>query len=279
MYQPLIINFTPTGMIPTKKESPYVPISSNEIVEQVHEANELGITMVHLHARDSSGLPSHRKSDFTNIVEGVRKFCPELVLGVSLSGRNVTDIAKRAEPLELYPDMGSLTLGSLNFPKSASVNSPETILSLLDHMENFGVNPELEVFDMGMVNYAKFLIKKEKLRGLQYFNILLGNLFNQQADMAQAGLLLKELPENCVWSMAGIGAEQLKANTWAITQGGGVRVGLEDNLWFNSSRTKLASNIDLIKRIHEIADIFERPVMAPKYLGEMGFYNSKRINK
>lgn len=275
MRHELIINFTPTGMIPTKRDNKHVPISPAEIVEQVHRANELGITLVHLHARDSEGAPSHRASDYAPIIEGVRKHCPELVIGLSLSGRNVKELHRRAEPLELNPDMGSLTLGSLNFSKTASTNSPDVILGLLGLMKDRGVNPELEVFDMGMVNYANYLIQQGLLRSPLYFNILLGNLFSQQADLAQAGLLLKELPEGALWSFAGIGRDQLKANTWAISSGGGVRVGLEDNIWFDSSRTKLASNIDLLKRVHDLASIFERPVMSSKVFGEMGFYNSK----
>ncbi|HPR33674.1 MAG TPA: 3-keto-5-aminohexanoate cleavage protein, partial [Prolixibacteraceae bacterium] len=71
----LIINFTPTGMVPMKSDTPYVPVHPQEIIEQVHEAFETGITLVHLHARDETGLPDYRKSVYSKIFEGIRKHC------------------------------------------------------------------------------------------------------------------------------------------------------------------------------------------------------------
>ena len=89
MSKPLIINFTPTGMIPTKEMTPHVPVQVNEIVEDVHEAWETGISMVHLHARDAqTGTPTYLREIYADIIGGIRKFAPELVVCVSLSGRN-----------------------------------------------------------------------------------------------------------------------------------------------------------------------------------------------
>jgi 3-keto-5-aminohexanoate cleavage enzyme len=125
----LIVNFTPTGMIPTREMTPHVPISVAEIVEDVHRAYEVGITMAHLHARDgATGKPAYTAEIYGNLISGIRKFAPDLVLAVSLSGRDVPEFEKRAAPLELEgklkPDMGSLTLSSLNFNRDASINSP-----------------------------------------------------------------------------------------------------------------------------------------------------------
>ncbi|MBC7884061.1 MAG: 3-keto-5-aminohexanoate cleavage protein, partial [Saprospiraceae bacterium] len=139
----LIINFTPTGMIPTKEMSPYVPISSDEIINDVLQANELGITIVHLHARDENGLPTYKISEYRKILDKIREYAPELVLCVSLSGRNFNEFSKRSEVLNLLPDMGSLTLSSLNFPKAASVNDPDMIQNLAGRMMELGVKPEL----------------------------------------------------------------------------------------------------------------------------------------
>ena len=88
----LIINFTPTGMIPTKEMTPHVPISINEIIEDVHEAIELGITMVHLHARNEiSGKPDFKKELYGKLIEGIRKYSKELIICVSLSGRGIKE--------------------------------------------------------------------------------------------------------------------------------------------------------------------------------------------
>jgi len=107
---PLIINFTPTGMIPRKEQTPHVPVSTDEIIEEVHKADELGITMVHLHARNNDGNPTYKADVYDKILSGLRKHCPDLVLCVSLSGRDFPEIEKRSEVLQLKPDMGSLTL-------------------------------------------------------------------------------------------------------------------------------------------------------------------------
>jgi 3-keto-5-aminohexanoate cleavage enzyme len=129
-------------------------------------------------------------------------------------------------------------------------------------MLSLGIVPELEAFDAGMINYARYLIKRELLEPPYYFNLLLGNIACAQADILHTGLMIRDLPENSIWSLAGIGDDQLKMNSVAIAIGGGVRVGLEDNIWFDSARTKLATNADLIKRIHVIADANGRKVMS-----------------
>jgi uncharacterized protein (DUF849 family) len=176
-----ILNFTPTGMIPTRQMTHKVPLSPEEIVEQVLEVAELGVNMVHLHARDpETGLPTYRKEVYAKIIDGIRKHNKELVLCVSTSGRNFTEFEQRSEVLELNedlkPDFGSLTLSSLNFNKQASVNEPQMIKDLAKKMMDNEMRPELEAFDLGMINYAKYLIRKELIKPPYYFNLILGNI-------------------------------------------------------------------------------------------------------
>jgi 3-keto-5-aminohexanoate cleavage enzyme len=272
----LIINFTPTGMIPTHDMTPHVPIQPNEIIEQVHEAAEIGITLAHLHARDAQGEPTWKKEVYGQILDGIRRFCPDLVLCISLSGRNFNTFEKRSESLELYPDMGSLTLSSLNFSKQASVNSPEMIQKLADRMADFGVHPELEVFDLGMIHYGQFLINKGFLKPPFYWNIIAGNIAGLQADLMELGMAVKQLPSDSHWAFGGIGKQQLSANMLAIASNGGVRVGLEDNIFYDNERKVKATNADLVRRIHVLANLTERPVMSAAEFGGLGFYNSKR---
>jgi uncharacterized protein (DUF849 family) len=265
----LIINFTPTGMIPTKSMTPHVPVSVSEIVEDVHQASSLGITMVHLHARDPiTGVPTFKKEIYGKIVEGIRKYAPYLVICLSLSGRDFSELEKRSDPLflegNLKPDMGSLTLSSLNFNKTASMNSPDMIRDLAALMKEKGIVPELEAFDIGMINYAKYLIKKELLQPPYYFNLLFGNIACSQTNLLHTGVMINDLPPNSFWSLAGIGVDQLKMNSLSIAIGGGVRVGLEDNIWYDTQRTVLATNTNLIKRIHTIANANGREIMSPQ---------------
>jgi uncharacterized protein (DUF849 family) len=264
----VIINFTPTGMIPTKEMTPHVPISVNEIVEDVHEATEIGITMVHLHARDQrTGEPTYKAAVYRDIIEGIREFSEDLVVCVSLSGRNFKEFEKRAEPLQLdgklKPDMGSLTLSSVNFNHQASVNSPDMIQSLALEMQRRSILAELEAFDGGMINYSKYLEKKGLLEPPHYFNLLLGNISCAQADLLHLGVMVRDLPPKSYWSVAGIGNSQLMMNSTAIAIGAGVRVGIEDNIWYDFNRTKFARNADLIRRIHLLAEANQRKVMPP----------------
>jgi len=270
----LIINFTPTGMLPTKKMTPHVPVNVSEIVEDVHEALEIGITLVHLHARDEyTGEPTYKAEIYRDIIEGIRKFSKDLVLCVSLSGRTFNEFEKRAEPLQLEgdlkPDMGSLTLSSVNFNHQASVNPPDMIQSLAQEMKRRGILAELEAFDAGMINYAKYLEKKGLIEPPHYFNLLLGNIACAQPDLLHLGVMVRDLPPESYWSVAGIGNAQLMTNSIAIASGGGVRVGLEDNIWYDLNRTKLARNADLIRRIHNLVEVNEREVMTSNEFREL----------
>jgi uncharacterized protein (DUF849 family) len=255
-------------MIPTKEMTSHVPVTPNEIIDNVREAVELGVNMVHLHARNlSTGEPTYEKEIYAEIISGIRAFSKELIICVSTSGRNWSDFERRSEVLELdgiyKPDFASLTLSSLNFSTQASLNSPEMIKMLVKKMQKNNIRPELEVFDLGMINYAKYLINKGLINSPFYFNILTGNIAGVQSNLLAIGLMVNELPPGSFWSAGGIGNAQLKTNMLSLLSGGGVRIGLEDNIWFNNSRTQLASNLDLLKRILEFAKMIEREPLSP----------------
>lgn len=239
--------------------TPHVPIDPAEVIEDVLNASELGVNMVHLHARQpDTGEPDYRKEVYAEIIHGIRKRNKKLVLTVSTSGRQFSEFEKRSDVLdlegELKPDFASLTLSSLNFNKVASINSPEMIQALARKMLSRNIRPELEAFDIGMINYAKYLIRKRLLIKPYYFNLILGNIACAQANMLNLGLMIKELPPGAIWSVGGIGKYQLPMNAMAIIAGGGVRVGLEDNIWWDENRTHLATNCELIARVLRIAE-------------------------
>ena len=221
-----IINFCPNGMVPTKDITPHVPVSPQEIIEQTHQAYEVGITIVHLHARELDGTPTYKSSVFREIFEGVRKHCPDLVICGTTSGRNWPEFEKRSEVIELKPDMCSLTLSSLNFAKQASINSPDIIVRLAEKMKDFGVVPELECFDLGMINYGLYLINKKIVEGPFYWNLLFGNIAGFQANYSQIGTAVGEIPKDHFIALAGLRNDQLKVNASAIAMGYGARVGI-----------------------------------------------------
>ena len=271
----VIINFCPTGMVPTKKLTPYVPVSATEIIEQTHEAWELGITIVHLHARYPNEQPAWEPELYREIIEGIRQHCKELVICTSTSGRDFSEFEKRSAVIELKPDMCSLTLSSLNFMHQASVNSPDTIVRLAEKMKLFGVAPELECFDPGMINYGLHLIKKNVIEGPNYYwNLLFGNISGMQANALAMGAACAPLSgtENYI-AFGGLGEDQLKANMCAIALGFGVRVGIEDNIWWNKPGKIPCTNKRLIQRIHTLIEVAGAELMPSAAFGNLGFYN------
>ncbi len=220
----LIINFTPTGMIPTKTMTPHVPLSPEEIASDVLEGRQYGISMVHLHARDESGEPTYKKEVYARIIEKIRETDDGLIICVSTSGRNWSEFDKRSECLELTgdlkPDMASLTLSSLNFNQQASINSPQMIQDLARKMGDLGIKPELEAFDLGMINYALYLNRKSLIAPPYYFNLILGNIACAQATVFNLGLLTNALPEDSLWSAAGVGDAQFTMNMLGMFGGG-----------------------------------------------------------
>ena len=147
------------------------------------------------------------------------------------------------------PDMGSLTMGSLNFPKQASINDPEMISNLATAMRDRGIVPEIECFETGMIQATKILIKRGILVKPFYINMLFGSIFSAPATLFDLTHMVKSLPPSVQWGAAGIGKFQLKMNFASVLMGGHVRVGLEDNIWFNEDARDLATNPRLVERV------------------------------
>lgn len=266
-----IINFTPTGTQTTRDNS-LAPLLPNEIIEEIHNAHEVGISIVHLHARDENTLKNtYKKEVYQKIIEGVKKHCPELLICVSLTGRNFPELEQRAEVLQLYPDMGSLTMSSLNFPSGASLNQPEMILSLIEEMNKHGVQPEIECFDTGMLNYTNYLISKNRLNPPYHINVILGNIYNGQCDFGTLSTIKSNLPTNSYVCLGGIGSQQLKSTTYGLLDFDGIRIGLEDNLYFKDKEK--TTNIELLKRAHRIMNELDMTHYTSYELRKKGYGN------
>ncbi len=266
-YPPLLINVCLTGMVPTRDLTAHVPVTPEEIVADALRVYDAGARAVHIHARDDQGKPTWKAAVYEQIVAGIRRERPDLICCVSTSGRNWSEIERRAEVLSLTglakPDLASLTLGSMNFPTGPSVNSLDTIFRLAETMQANGIRPELEVFDVGMVGTAKLLERKGIVGGRKYFNLLLGNLGTIPATVGNLAMLVAALPDDSVWAAAGMGVFQLPMNVTAIAAGGGVRVGIEDSLHYDQGKTHLATNGELVRRVVRIAEELERSVATP----------------
>ncbi len=211
-------------------------------------------------------------TDAAAFIRAVRAAAPEVVVCITTSGRIDPGLSGRLQVLELEgdarPEMASLTLGSLNFPKQPSISAPETIEGLARRMGERAIVPEWEIFDFGMLDYGHYLRERDLLGGPVYANILLGSLGTLAATPLNLALMVERLPTGATWAATGIGRYQFAMNRLAIAMGGGVRVGLEDNIWFDDARTDPASNPRLVERLVRIARAMGREPATPDQVRE-----------
>lgn len=272
-----IIHFTPTGIIPTNGNTPHVPVSVKEIVNEVLDARKFGVSVIHLQALDEEGNPSWKKETYKEIIDGIRTVDgytnDSLIICVPTGGNNSSSFESRSESLDLKgaskPDMGSLMLNSPNLPDPASINSPEMIQKLAVRMKANNIKPVLEIYNIDSINFAKYLYKNGLIKPPFYFSAIFGNIPYISSEMLEAGNLIKHLPEDSYWSFGGIGNAQLKMNTMAILNGGGIQIGLGDNIYFDNDHRHLASNKDLLDRINEIATLLDSAPFTPAEVRKM----------
>ena len=272
MADELVINLAPTGMVPTAADSPHVPLTPSAVAADVRRCVDLGVAIVHLHPRDAAGIPTQDPAIAAEFIRAIRAVAPDVIVGITTSGRLQPELADRAAVLDLAgadrPEIASLTLGSLNFPRQASVNAPATIRGLAERMAERGIVPEWELFDAGMLDFAAYLRAHGLLGDPVYANILLGSLGTLAATPFNLALMVERLPAGALWSGAGIGRYQFHVNRLAIAMGGGVRVGLEDNLWFDDARAELATNARLVERVVAMGRAMGREPASPAQIRE-----------
>lgn len=256
---PFIVNACLTGMVARKEHNPHVPMTPKEIAEDVEACVELGASIVHVHARDDDGNPDWRPGPYSEILAAIRSVSEDVIVCVSTSGREVNDVERRAACMdaEPRPDMGSLTLGSINFLHEGVINSPSTVRELAQRMAERNIQPELEIFDIGMARTAKRLIADGTLEPPVYANVLLGNVATAGTSPSDLAALLAHLPEEVTWCCAGVAGAQRKANAMGLIFGDGVRVGLEDNLYLDADRTP-ATNPALVERVVQLGRLLGR---------------------
>jgi len=257
----LIITVAPTGSLPTKKVTPYVPITPEEIVQTAVACEAAGAAVIHIHARNPvDESPSTDFAIFEEIYVGIKEKT-RLVTQISTGGRAGMSYEARNERLRLKPEMASLTTGSVNFPNSVYENSPQLIDALAADMKRLAIKPEMEIFDTSMINNATTLISKGLAAPPLHFDFVMGLRGAIPATVENLVHLKNTIPLYATWTVAGIGATQLPMNTHAILMGGHVRVGLEDNVFF--SKGELTTNERLVERMVRIAGILGREIATP----------------
>jgi 3-keto-5-aminohexanoate cleavage enzyme len=243
----LIITVALTGNVPTKKMNPNVPISPDEIADDVRRCAEAGASLFHIHARNDDQKPTLNTEVFKKIVRKIKKTCPEVIIQLSTGARAGKDWEERANPVRLLPEMASFTTGSNNLPGIIYENSPQFIEYLAGVFKETKVKPEIEVFETGMISNALFLHKKGLIEIPMHFNFVLGAPGAMPGIVKNLLFLSESIPSDSTWSVAGIGKAQIPLATTAIVLGGHVRIGLEDSLYMPDG--SLATNAKLVEKV------------------------------
>ncbi|CAN5526420.1 3-keto-5-aminohexanoate cleavage protein [soil metagenome] len=269
---PAPVVLAPTGMVPTREQTPHVPLTPAEVAADVAACWQVGITSVHLHARDEAGAPTWRRDIYERLVGAVRERTPEVLINVSTSGRTWSELERRADVLaldgDLAPDIASLTPSSLNFLTSASINAPDVVRGLARIMRERGITPEFELFDLGMISMMKRLVVEELAAEPVLVNLFFGNLAGLQPTPMEVGIAVERLPAGAIWSGAGLGDYQGVAQLLSVASGGGVRTGIEDSIHPHGTRERLATNLELVEQVQGMLTAAGRRMMTSAELRE-----------
>ncbi|MCE8509166.1 3-keto-5-aminohexanoate cleavage protein [Ruegeria pomeroyi] len=261
MHKPCIICVAITGSVPTKADNPAVPISVSEQIESTHEAFEAGATIAHCHVRNDDGTPTSDPDRFARLMEGLHTHCPGMIVQFSTGGRSGAGQA-RGGMLPLKPDMASLSVGSNNFPTRVYENPPDLVDWLASEMRTHQVTPEIEAFDLSHILRAIDMHGRGLLHGKLYVQFVMGVKNAMPADREVFDFYVRMMQTRAPqaeWCAAGIGANQLAVNEWAIAAGGHTRTGLEDNIRLDR-HTLAPSNAALVRRSVELCEKYQRPV-------------------
>lgn len=262
MTNPCIICVAITGSLPTKEDNPAVPITVSEQIESTQEAFEAGASIAHCHVRNEDQTPSSDPDRFAALKEGLETHCPGMIVQLSTGGRSGAGKA-RGGMLPLSPDMASLSVGSNNFPTRVYENPPELVDWLAAEMLEHDVKPEIEAFDLSHILKAADMYAKGQIKALPYVQFVMGVKNAMPADREVFSYYVQTVHRlfgvDAPWCAAGIGANQIILNDWAISNGGHARTGLEDNVRINRD-TLAPSNAALVRRTADICNKYERPV-------------------
>ena len=247
--RPVVVAVAITGSVPRKKDNPALPTTPAEQIESTHQAFEAGATIAHIHVRNPDESPSSDPALFARVQEGLKKHCPGMIVQFSTGGRG-RDQAARGSSLSLKPDMASLSTGSVNFPTIVYENAPALVQDLASKMHEFGIRPEIEIFDLSHIHGARRLIDAGLMHESPHVQFVMGVKNAMPAEEHLLDILLNEtrrvLPK-ATWTAAGIGVNQSRVMEWALArEADAVRTGLEDNIRIHKDRLA-ASNAELVE--------------------------------
>ncbi|MFZ4579057.1 MAG: 3-keto-5-aminohexanoate cleavage protein [Myxococcota bacterium] len=267
MTQPLLITAAICGAELTRADTPWLPLSPEELAAEAIRCYHVGARMVHLHVREPDGRPSQRADLFGQAMALIRAEVP-MIVQFSTGGAVGMPVEVRADAVKLRPDMATLTTGTVNFGDDVFANPMPSVRAIAKRLREFGVRPEIECFDTGMVDAALRLAKQGLLELPAHFDFVLGVPGGMGATTAHLDFIRTLIPSDSTWSVAGIGRFELPLAQHAVTVGGHVRVGLEDNI-FLSKGVLAEGTAPLVQAVAQMAQHAGRPLATPQQAREL----------
>jgi len=244
-----------------REQQPRLPVTPQEIIQAAVECYRAGAAIIHIHVRDAEGNDTQDAQLFGEVVEGIRARC-DVITQVSTGGAVWMSADERLQSIECKPDMATLSTGTVNFGEDVFMNSRGLVETFAQRLRAEGIVPEIEIFDTGMLDEAARLYAKGLITDPMHFDFVMGVPGGIGADPAHLVHLVRCLPRESTWSVAGIGRHQLTLGVIALAMGGHVRVGFEDNIYYSKGRLA-HSNAELVARIARIAHELDRPTATP----------------
>lgn len=263
----VIISAALTGAVTTKKHCPAIPYTPVEIAEEAKRAHDAGAAIVHIHARTDQGLPTWEADTFKAIMEETRQRCPVLI---NWSTGGMGPMSDRVEHLSLRPEIAALNMGSMNYAKWRKdqkkfafnfvfQNSFDDIIAFAKAMREHGAKPEMECFDTGHVYSHTVLEELGLLERPYHFSFIMGVLGGIPATARHLGFQAANIPSDARWKVIGISRDQWPMAMAALSLGGDVRVGLEDNFYLPDGEMA-KSNGELVDAAVELVKLSGRSV-------------------
>lgn len=261
----VILTVATTGAWPKKENTPYVPITPAEIAEEVYACWKAGASMAHIHVRDDEANASMDYNKFEETVSLIRakKDCNIVINLTTSGGIGLSDEIRMKPFINLKPELASYDCGSMNWQNNCVFeNSPAFLEKLGNTMQEVGVKPEIEIFDVGMIYNALYYLNKGVLKAPLHFQFVLGAAGGMPATVDNLVYLKNLVPKDCTWSALGIGKGHLPIMYTALALGGNIRVGMEDNILYG--RGQLAkSNVEFVERAKRVIEDFGKEVATP----------------
>ena len=256
----LIITAAICGAEVTKEQNPAVPYTVEEILREAKSAVDAGAAIVHLHVREDDGTPTQNKERFKECIEAIYKVCPDVIIIPSTGGAVGMTAEERLQPTELYPEMATLDCGTCTFGDDVFENTMPMMRAFGKRMLENNIKPEYECFEMGHLDTILNMARKGQVPGApMQFNFVLGVPGCTPATVQNLCWLVNAIPAGSTWTATGIGRHAFTLAAAAITMGGHVRVGFEDNL--NLERGVPAkSNGELVAKVVRLAKELGREV-------------------